>query len=92
MTEGLRMHKAYAAVKPSLADKQPRPVHFKTPLEYPSLGGQVFGDDQLHREHRPQLHALSPDPRCRGALSTAGAASRCPTRCSSRTPTRACWG
>ena len=40
MTEGLRMHKAYAAVKPSLADKQPRPVHFKTPLEYPSLAGK----------------------------------------------------
>ena len=40
MAEGLRMHKAYAAVKPSLADKQPRPVHFKTPLEYPSLAGK----------------------------------------------------
>ena len=40
MAEGLRMHKAYAAVKPSLADKQPRPVRFKTPLEYPSLAGK----------------------------------------------------
>ena len=34
------MHKAYAAVKPLLADKQPRPVRFKTPLEYPSLAGK----------------------------------------------------
>jgi hypothetical protein len=40
MAEGLRMHKAYTAVKPSLADKQPRPVRFKTPLEYPSLAGK----------------------------------------------------
>ncbi len=40
MAEGLRMHKAYAAVKPSLAGKQPRPVRFKTPLEYPSLAGK----------------------------------------------------
>jgi serine protease Do len=40
MAEGLRMHKAYAAVKPSLAGKQARPIRFKTPLEYPSLAGK----------------------------------------------------
>jgi len=40
MAEGLRMHKAYAAVKPALAGKQPRPVQFQTPLEYPSLAGK----------------------------------------------------
>jgi hypothetical protein len=40
MAEALRMHKAYAVVKPSLAGKQPRPVRFKTPLEFPSLAGK----------------------------------------------------
>jgi hypothetical protein len=40
MAEGLRMHKAYAAVKPALAGKQPRPVRFKAPLEYPLLAGK----------------------------------------------------
>jgi hypothetical protein len=40
MAEGLRMHRAYEAVKPSLAGKQPRPVRFRTPLEYPSLAGK----------------------------------------------------
>jgi hypothetical protein len=40
MAEGLRMHKAYAAVKPALAGKQTRPVRFQTPLEYPSLAGK----------------------------------------------------
>src|SRR3954470_21585751 len=40
MAEGLRIHKAYDKVKPSLAGKQPRPVEFKTPMEYPSLAGK----------------------------------------------------
>jgi hypothetical protein len=40
MAEGLRMHKAYAVVKPALAGKQSGPVRFKTPLEYPSLAGK----------------------------------------------------
>jgi hypothetical protein len=37
MAEGLRLHKAYEEVKPALAGKQPRPVKFRTPLEYPEL-------------------------------------------------------
>jgi hypothetical protein len=40
MAEALRMHKACESVKPMLAGKQPRPVRFKTPLEYPSLAGK----------------------------------------------------
>jgi serine protease Do len=40
MAEGLRIHRAYPAVKPMLAGKQPKPVRFKTPLEYPSLAGK----------------------------------------------------
>src|SRR5262249_8336063 len=37
MAQGLRMHKAYEEVKPALAGKQPGPVKFRTPLEYPEL-------------------------------------------------------
>jgi serine protease Do len=40
MAEGLRMHETYETVRPSLAGKQPKPVRFKTPLEYPSLAGK----------------------------------------------------
>jgi hypothetical protein len=40
MDEGLRVHRAYPAVKAALQDKQPRPVQFKTPLEFPSLAGK----------------------------------------------------
>src|SRR5689334_22468897 len=43
MAEGLRMHRAYESVKPSLAGKQARPVRYKTPLEYPSLAGKYNG-------------------------------------------------
>jgi hypothetical protein len=40
MAEGLRIHKAYAALKPTLAGKQPGPVKFQRPLEFPSLSGR----------------------------------------------------
>lgn len=40
MVEALKLHEAYEAVRPSLAGKQPRPVRFKTPLDYPSLAGK----------------------------------------------------
>jgi hypothetical protein len=40
MAEALRMHRNYAAVKPALAGKQPRPVRYRTPLAYPSLAGK----------------------------------------------------
>jgi S1-C subfamily serine protease len=50
MAEGLRIHKAYAALKPALAGKQPRPVTFKTPLEYPLLAGK-YGETINYSEN-----------------------------------------
>jgi hypothetical protein len=40
MSEGLRIHRSFEAMKPALAGKQPRPVRFPTPRDYPFLAGK----------------------------------------------------
>lgn len=40
MEEALRLAGALRALRPSLAGKQPRPVEYRTPLDYPSLAGK----------------------------------------------------
>jgi hypothetical protein len=40
MTEALRMHRGYEAVKPLLVGKQPGSTRYKTPRDYPSLAGK----------------------------------------------------
>lgn len=40
MQEGLRLHRDFDRVRPSLAGKQPRPVRFASPEQYPSLSGR----------------------------------------------------
>ncbi len=40
MEGALAMHRNYAAVKPTLAHKQVEPSRYRTPRDYPSLGGK----------------------------------------------------
>ncbi len=40
MEAALRMHRDFAAVKPSLAGKQVEPSRYRTPRDYPSLAGK----------------------------------------------------
>ena len=44
MEEALRLARSLEALRPSLAGKQPRPVEYRTPLDYPSLAGK-YGSD-----------------------------------------------
>ena len=91
MEAALRMHRDYEAVKPSLAGKQVKQARYKTPRDYPSLSGKYGDGDRLRGQGGEELHALPPGPGGRAAGLPHGEASRSPTRCSSRTPTRPCW-
>ena len=91
MEAALRMHRDYEAVKPSLAGKQVKQARYKTPQGLPEPLGQVRRGDRLRGQDGEELHALPPDPGGRAAGLPHGEASRSPTRCSSRTPTRPCW-